>query len=303
MSVALSVGIGVAVLSAGVAACVHAHRKRAKWQQMNNDSREIDEILKVPDATKIRMGGVKVCKSVTAMPTLVVEPDRALRTVSTMEKDSSSIEVEQDVVVDISAADAGQGEAETGEARSTEPKEETICPFVDSVIDDDLKEPEEDCIANINEGMDVYEPISEVERSSMFDVEKLRSIADSVKDDDLKGLMEDRVAEFIDASRHPDDCALAAVDFLDELSGIKNAYDETQSSLIVSMQSVIKGGLQKLGYEILDSDAWNPDIQRAVKISHVLEPDDFPQIAAKRASGLRCQERLIRKQEVEILKA
>lgn len=303
MSVALSVSIGVAVLSAGVAACVHAHRKRAKRQQMNNDSREIDEILKVPDATKTRIGEVKICKSVTAMPTLEVEPGRALRTVSTKENDTSSVEVEQEVVVDVYVADSGQGDLEPGEAHSTELEAETICSLVDSVTDGHLKDSVEDCIVNINEDMDVCESTEEVEASSMFDVEKLRSIADSVTDADLKGLMEDRVAEFIDASRHPDDCALAAVDFLDELSGIESAYDETLSSLIVNMQSVVKDGLKKSGYEILDSDAWNPDMQRAVKISHVLKPDDFPQIAAKRASGLRCQERLIRKQEVEILKA
>lgn len=258
MSIVLSVGVGVVVLSAGVvAACECVRRKNARKQQMSEASSEIDEILKAPGVKTVRTSGIKTRQPVTDMTTC-----------------------------DVEAYSVYERTKIPGEVSSSETEEQ--------------EETDDNDIVDVPE---CSETITESKHSTLFDAEGLRLITAAVTDDDLKGLMEDRVAEFIEDSRHRDDCALSAVDFMDELSCIESAYSEPLVASIVKMKTVILDGLQKADYEILDSDVWNPDIQRAVKISHVLEPDSFPQIAVKRATGLRCQGRLIRKQEVEILKS
>lgn len=287
MSVILSVGLGVAVVSVGVtAACLCAKRKRKQSQQSDEVSKEIDDIFTIPRMKTHRQKGGQLFDVKDDM--FPVKPETAGNDALEFEL----LEMDERPEEEVESHFEGNHVILEQSLQSDEESNE-----LDS--DSDVEDKSHCGIEHENLDAANLEP----EVLPLFNVSKLKDIADSVDDEDLRGLMVDRVAEFTDVSRLDDDCALSAVDFLDELSNIESAYSEPLSFCIASMKSVIKSDLLQADYEILDSDTWTPEIQRAVKISHTLEPDAFPLIAAKRASGLRCKGRLIRKQEVELLKS
>lgn len=119
----------------------------------------------------------------------------------------------------------------------------------------------------------------------------------------LRGLLEDRLCT-ICLERKTENKALEAVNLLDEIDTFHQAYAETNDyHLLAIFKAEIKAYLIKHGCVLLNSDTWNPDIQRAVKITRTETAAEEPTITAKYATGLSVNGQLIRKQEVELLKA
>lgn len=125
----------------------------------------------------------------------------------------------------------------------------------------------------------------------------------SISNANLKGLLEDRLCT-ICLERKTEDKALEAVNLYDEINSFHHAYEATNDyHFLAILKAEIKAELIKHGCVLLDSDTWNPDIQRAIKITRTESAPVDPFITSKHATGLSVNGQLIRKQEVELLKA
>lgn len=136
-----------------------------------------------------------------------------------------------------------------------------------------------------------------------FDIDKLKMYAANVSDIRLKELLMDRLDELFEYTVEPEQLALLTVDLLDELKRMESNYREADAENLLSLRSLLQKLLDSTGCELLDSDDWNASIQRAVKIEYTLPEYSAPSIKEKKASGLRVKGRLIRKQEVILLKS
>ena len=130
----------------------------------------------------------------------------------------------------------------------------------------------------------------------------LHDIAAQADDENLKGLILDRLEEVEELEDEPVQQALCLVNLLDELRTVRKAFSGNDTSCIKLMLNRIQKILHETGCELLDSDTWEPAIQRAIKIDYVLPEGQEPVITEKGASGLKVRGRLIRKQEVHIQK-
>ena len=93
--------------------------------------------------------------------------------------------------------------------------------------------------------------------------------------------------------------ALGIVDFLDELKESESEASSAEKSLSTSLQRELLGILSTRGFAIVDSETWNPDLQRAVAV--VRNPDAIKtKILKKGSTGLSRNGKIIRKQEVKI---
>lgn len=131
----------------------------------------------------------------------------------------------------------------------------------------------------------------------------LHSIATKADDENLKGLLLDRLEEMEELEDEPEQQALCLVNLIDELHTVHNAFSGNDSACIELMLIKIQKHLQENGCELLDTDTWDPTIQRAIKIDYVLPEGQGPIIITKGATGLKVRGRLIRKQEVHIQKS
>lgn len=93
--------------------------------------------------------------------------------------------------------------------------------------------------------------------------------------------------------------ALGIVDFLDELKESESEASSTERALSTSLRHELLDILSKRGFAIVDSETWNPDLQRAVAV--VRKPDAIKTTILKKGStGLSRNGKIIRKQEVKI---
>lgn len=122
----------------------------------------------------------------------------------------------------------------------------------------------------------------------------MRETVDAIAGDDLRDLVRDRLEE---VSRRVEDWGMEVADALGELEDLKTE-DADDARRVQDVCTELRRELSALGCEILDSDVWNPETQRAVKVEYTLPPGSTPSIAQKVSYGLRVQGRLVRKQEV-----
>ncbi len=146
-------------------------------------------------------------------------------------------------------------------------------------------------------------PSEDEEKKRTERLASLQSGAESIKDENLRGLALDRLEEIRQNGGSLEGRALAAVDFWDELNGMRCAYTGDDQRCIIQLSELLLQPLSENGCERLDSDSWQPDIQRAIDIDTTLPPGSEPKIVEKYSSGLRVRGRLIRKQEVHLLKS
>ena len=91
-----------------------------------------------------------------------------------------------------------------------------------------------------------------------------------------------------------------AVDFLDELQIMKNSYTAKDIMAVDYIRNIILAKLTALETELIDSDEWNPALQRAISVTKdaaIVQE----KILRKRSSGIIVSGKLIRKQEVVLL--
>lgn len=130
---------------------------------------------------------------------------------------------------------------------------------------------------------------------------ELKLVTESIQVENLKGLVIDRIEEIEEAS-HPDDAALLSLSFIQELKLMAQAYSDNNAKALTDIITELERLLTIDGYTILDSDEWDSSTQRAVKIHYDLVEGDSPTIKQKVSLGLSKQGRIIKKQEVELLK-
>lgn len=123
-------------------------------------------------------------------------------------------------------------------------------------------------------------------------------IMQGLQDEDLRELVRDRLEQI---SRRTEDWALEMVDSLGEMESLKTEISEDAQSLH-TICTEMRRQLTELGCEVIDSDEWNSERQRAIKTEQTLPPGSAPQITRKVSFGLCVQGRLVRKQEVCINK-
>ena len=93
--------------------------------------------------------------------------------------------------------------------------------------------------------------------------------------------------------------ALGIVDFLDELKESESEASSAERSISTSLQNELLNILSTRGFALVDSEAWSPDLQRAVAV--VRKPDAIKTTILKKGStGLSRNGKIIRKQEVKI---
>lgn len=131
----------------------------------------------------------------------------------------------------------------------------------------------------------------------------LKALAAKATNEDLRALLLDRVEEIEDERDNPQKEALLMVDFIDELKRIHNAYSGADAANIGDLCNLIVQTLSAQECELLDSDKWSPEIQRAIKIDYCLPEGQEPRISSKHATGLKWRGKILRKQEVQIQKS
>ena len=93
--------------------------------------------------------------------------------------------------------------------------------------------------------------------------------------------------------------ALGVVDFLDELKESELEAFSAERAISTSLHHELLDVLSSKGFAVVESEAWNPDLQRAVAV--VRKPDATEtKILGKGATGLARNGKIIRKQEVKI---
>jgi len=93
--------------------------------------------------------------------------------------------------------------------------------------------------------------------------------------------------------------ALGIVDFLDELKESDLEASSAGRDISASLGHKLVDILSSKGFTVVDSETWNPDLQRAVAV--VRKPDATETIIlGKGATGLSRNGKIIRKQEVKI---
>lgn len=115
----------------------------------------------------------------------------------------------------------------------------------------------------------------------------------SIDSEDARELVKERDSELV---RRLEDWALEVVDTMDELSRMP------QEKGMAAYIERLRCQLTALDCTLIDSDKWDPDLQRAVKVEEATTPGSAPCITRKISTGLRVREKLVRKQTVIIEK-
>lgn len=93
--------------------------------------------------------------------------------------------------------------------------------------------------------------------------------------------------------------ALGVVDVLDELKESEKDASEAERKESDNLSDCLKAALAAKGFELVDSDEWNPERQRAVAVLRI--PDAIStKVLGKGSTGLSRNGVIIRKQEVKI---
>lgn len=132
---------------------------------------------------------------------------------------------------------------------------------------------------------------------------KLRAHANSAEEENLKMLLLDRLDEIEEEEADICQQAMCAVLLIDELRQMQGAYTGQNAQCIKDMLYALQEELTAHECEILNSDTWNPEIQKIGKVEYTLPNDATPVITAKLASGLRLKGRIIKKQIVALNKS
>lgn len=118
-------------------------------------------------------------------------------------------------------------------------------------------------------------------------------LINSIDSEDARELVKERDSELV---RRLEDWALEVVDTMDELSRMP------QEKGMAAYIERLRCQLTALDCTLIDSDKWDPDLQRAVKVEEATTPGSAPCITRKISTGLRVREKLVRKQTVIIKK-
>ncbi len=129
-------------------------------------------------------------------------------------------------------------------------------------------------------------------------LQMIMELSKTAEDVNLEGLLLDRLEDIKAAYEHTQKWAIECIGLIDEIRVMRNAYKGNDGEVLDVINSVLRAQLEERDCEILNSDTWNPDIQRAIKIDRVLPKGSPKTIVAKYASGLKIAGSLIRKQEV-----
>ena len=93
--------------------------------------------------------------------------------------------------------------------------------------------------------------------------------------------------------------ALGVVDFIDELKEAEGEASPEEQAVSARLRASLTDYLAAFDYQLLDSDTWSPDKQRAVAVRR--SPDaTAPRILGKGSTGLARCGKVIRKQEVKL---
>ena len=93
--------------------------------------------------------------------------------------------------------------------------------------------------------------------------------------------------------------ALGVVDFLDELKESEVEASSGEQDISVSLCRELLNVLSSKGFAVVDSETWNPDLQRAVVVVRKSDATET-KILGKGSTGLSRDGKIIRKQEVKI---
>lgn len=137
---------------------------------------------------------------------------------------------------------------------------------------------------------------------SYFNTSEMRKIAQAIDNEDLSLLLLDRMDE-IDEKTSLDSQALCAVVLTDEITQMGEAYEDQNAAALSSIHAELLRELARHSCEIINSDTWNPEVQKIGRVEYTLEDGASPRIAEKLASGLKMNGRILRKQLVALNKS
>lgn len=138
--------------------------------------------------------------------------------------------------------------------------------------------------------------------ASHFNTSEMRKIAEKADVEDLKLLLLDRMDE-MDEKTSLDSQALCAVALIDEITQMGEAYENQNAAALSSIHAELLRELARHSCEIINSDTWNPEVQKIGRVEYTLEDGASPRIAEKLASGLKMNGRILRKQLVALNKS
>lgn len=118
-------------------------------------------------------------------------------------------------------------------------------------------------------------------------------LINSIDSEDARELVRERDAELV---RRLEDWALEVVDAMDEISRIPHENGT------VAYVERLRNQLSMQDCTLIDSDEWNPELQRAIKVQDAAQPGGSPRIIRKVSTGLYVRGKLARKQAVVIEK-
>ncbi|HIX20306.1 MAG TPA: hypothetical protein H9862_06880 [Candidatus Akkermansia intestinigallinarum] len=140
-------------------------------------------------------------------------------------------------------------------------------------------------------------------KDTSFQTHRMRETIQACDEENLRLLLEDRLDEVDDDKADLEKQARDVALLLDEIHGLETPYAGKPDGVVLArLADDLKAELRACDCELLDSDVWNPDIQRAVRVEPTDEPLEHPIILAKQALGVKVRGRLVRKQEVKIKK-
>lgn len=133
-----------------------------------------------------------------------------------------------------------------------------------------------------------------IDSSSVLELHKsVEELINSIDSEDVRELVKERDAELV---RRLEDWALEVVDAMDEISRIPH-----EKGIAAYVES-LRCQLATQNCTLIDSDIWNPELQRAVKVQDATQPGGSPRIIRKVSTGLQVRGKLVRKQSVVIEK-
>ena len=113
----------------------------------------------------------------------------------------------------------------------------------------------------------------------------------------------ERVQEIRETESGSTEWACLLADFADELQMMRAAQSPQRQKVSDLFLSAIREELSREGGELLDSDEWDPQIQRAVEVVHTGRDGEREQVDRKDSFGLRLRGKLLRKQNVKLTKS
>lgn len=140
------------------------------------------------------------------------------------------------------------------------------------------------------QGEKIDKPDSSAVSESRKTVDELINSIDS---EDARELVRERDTELV---RRLEDWALEVVDTIDEIS--RMPHEKGTFAYVERLRS----HLSKQDCTLIDSDEWNPELQRAIRVQDAAQPGGTPRIIRKVSTGLHVRGKLVRKQSVIIEK-